>query len=185
MQVDLVSFFILSCKITLWDWDLGKHDSLGYVHVRAQDFPDFAQTGKVRKCFKVEDGEGQLYIEIAASEGAKKILDRLAVERAEELAVEEEKRAKEAFEKHVRELCRDRLNQIRNMTPLFERKVTFDPFVLIAVAGLVLVAFTILLWLWQSRGVAVDAVFTFVVHPAMKVFSWTKEAAAWLSGLWK
>ncbi len=153
---------------------------MGYVHVRSVDFPDFPSTGKVRKCLKVEDGEGQLYVEIAASDGARKILERLAQEKAEEdalIALEKEKEERNA---HIRELCRERLEQLRNLVPQYDRKVTFDPFVLLAVVGFVLFVLTMLIWLWQLSGPALDMFVSNVIDPSVWVYHHTRDAIGWI-----
>ncbi len=154
-----------SFQISIWDWDLGRHDSLGFAVVRSKDMIEYFKAGKERKLIKVEDGEGELFIEIAASEAAQRVLDRDREEKEAEArrVAEEAERAKR--EARLREMCRERLKQMRDLVPQYDRKIAFDPFIIVASVLFALFVLNFLWAIYQSRDTIV-AVVVWPVGPA-------------------
>ena len=129
-----------SFQISLWDWDLAYHDSLGYTMVKSRMWEEFYRVGKEEKWMPVEDAEGQLLVRLEATDAALRVLRRLQQEQDE---LERQKRLEQLrIERQLRikHLCEERMREIKEATPLFVRK-GFDPMlILFIVAALLLVA---------------------------------------------
>ena len=41
-------------QISLWDWDFGKHDPLGYVSVKAKNMEEYLRSGKTSQTLDVK-----------------------------------------------------------------------------------------------------------------------------------
>lgn len=143
-------------QISIWDWDLGKHDDLGVVTVRSKDMHLYMETGKEDKWFVVEDGEGQLHIQIETTVAAQRVFERIVKEREEREEVE--RKEKEAADRRARvlQMCKDRIRELREMVPLYTRKPGSDPMTIV----LIVLALMFLLDLgyraYSNIGVVVD-----------------------------
>ncbi len=165
-------------QISVWDWDLGKHDSLGFAVVRSQDFLEFQNKGRQRKLLQIEDGEGELFVELAASEAAQRVLDQVREEKEEQerQRLEEERRVER--EAHLRQMCRERLQQLRDKVPLYDRKIAFDPFLIVAAVLLVLFLLN-MAWTIYQHGDSIVAVALWPVRTGK-----VAGLAVWRAALW-
>lgn len=141
-------------QVSLWDWDFGRHDPLGYVRIDSRDWLQYIAKGQEHRWLKIED-EGEINIGLIATPSALMVLERVQKERQEKIEADRVAREAEIHRREIMETVRERLKLLRELKPLYpvRKKDPMTPLAILLIIVLILHLVGVSIWSLVGRRV--------------------------------